>query len=143
MEEKNRITVKVTLDTITTLEDVERFVATARQVLDHPELMLVNNTTPAGHGAGLLGLVAIGTPKTAQHATSGTEAPKVPERITEWPEDDEHLRAHRWRDQDRDILSWVPASGLWECFDLSGDYVGSYGRPQIRGPWTRVEGADL
>ena len=67
--------------------------------------------------------------------------PEVPERIEEWPKDDEHLRVHKWQDQDRDILSWVPASARWDCFDVSGNYVGSYDRPQIRGPWTRVTDA--
>ena len=142
MEEKTRISLKLTLGPLTTLWDLKQFAATALQVMDRPELTLVNDVPRTETGAGRMALVAAGTPKPVQPASSAPEAPKVPERLTEWPEDDEHLRAHSWQDQDRDILSWVPASGRWVGFDLSGDYVGSYDRPQIRGPWTRVEGAD-
>lgn len=67
--------------------------------------------------------------------------PEVPDRIDEWPEDDRALREHKWRDQDRDILSWAPAADKWECYGVSGDYVASYDRPLIRGPWTRVTDA--
>lgn len=149
MEEKTRISLKLTLGPLTTLWDLKQFAATALQVMDRPELMVVNDIRGTETGAGRMALVAAGTPRTTQEADTSEQeapkapgAPKVPNRITEWPEDDEHLRAHSWQDQDRDILSWVPASGRWVGFDLSGDYVGSYDRPQIRGPWTRVEGAD-
>lgn len=33
-------------------------------------------------------------------------APVVPERIEEWPEDDEALRAYRWRDCYKNVLDW-------------------------------------
>ena len=38
--------------------------------------------------------------------TVPAEAPEVPERIEEWPEDDEALRAYRWRDCYKNVLDW-------------------------------------
>ena len=34
------------------------------------------------------------------------ETPEVPERIEVWPEDDEALRAYRWRDCYKNVLDW-------------------------------------
>ena len=63
------------------------------------------------------------------------DTPEVPERIEEWPEDDEHLRAYRWRDPDGYI--WRCVDGWWrwgrgpwgDCHKLFG------------GPWDRVTDA--
>ena len=70
-------------------------------------------------------------------------APVVPERIEEWPERDEHLRAYQWRDcygvrwhSERRALdtpdSWVAR--------LPGGRRLDFEKP-TRGPWTRVADA--
>ena len=61
-------------------------------------------------------------------------APVVPERIEEWPENDEHLRGYRWRD--RDGGTWY-YDGSWV---LQG--IGPRITPQLwLRPWTRVTDA--
>lgn len=65
------------------------------------------------------------------------EEPKVPERIEEWPEDDEALRPYPWRDCDGYIWTWLAAVSHWECYDEAGCGMGLGRRPKY-GPWTRV-----
>ena len=60
-----------------------------------------------------------------------TEAPGVPERIEEWPEDDEHLRNYEWLDTDGHAWRWHWAEDGWgynhatfpqpfpECFPMT------------------------
>lgn len=38
--------------------------------------------------------------------TVPADAPEVPDRIEEWPEEDEALRAYRWRDCYKNVLDW-------------------------------------
>lgn len=65
------------------------------------------------------------------------ETPEVPERIEEWPEDDEHLRPYSWEDIegcpwrffDEDDWRFKAHSGYW-----------SYPHPTpADGPWTRKD----
>lgn len=72
-----------------------------------------------------------------QGCPTPVDASWVPGRVDQWPEDDTALRAHQWRDWDRDIWTWVPSSSMWSCYDESGNYVYSYAHP-VRGPWDRV-----
>ena len=67
-----------------------------------------------------------------------TETPVVPERIEEWPENDEHLRAHRWKDRS----GWVwkhhgEVGGGWIArrSDTSATAFTDDSRP-CDGPWT-------
>lgn len=64
-------------------------------------------------------------------------APVVPERIEEWPEDDEALRKHRWKDDWGDTWTWITAYSEWECRNFLGEYQNSLVRPSS-GPWTRA-----
>ena len=59
--------------------------------------------------------------------------PEVPDRIEEWPDDDEHRRRYAWRDEDGEIWRYGSNShgDGWIC-----GYV-LRGRP-FYGPWTRV-----
>lgn len=66
--------------------------------------------------------------------------PEVPERIEEWPEDDTALRPYPWRDRDGGTWKWLTTASEWECYDESGYYLQSGGRP-FYGPWTRVTDA--
>lgn len=139
MEEKSRITLKLTLGPLTTLWDLKQFAATALQVMDRPELMVVNDV-PAG-GAGRMSLVAAGTPKTTQEADTSEQeapkAPKVPALVLGWPKDDEYLRPYPWRD----TLGLV-----WRYGAIGGEpgwFTGNskaWKRP-FDGPWTREGGA--
>lgn len=140
MEEKTRISLKLTLGPLTTLWDLEQFAATALQVMDRPELMVVNDIRGTETGAGRMALVAAGTPKPAQPATSEpalTALTAVPDRITEWPENDTALRAYPWRD----TLGLV-----WRYGAIGGEpgwFTGNskaWKRP-FDGPWTREGGA--
>lgn len=63
-------------------------------------------------------------------------APKVPDRIEEWPEDDTALRPYKWRGRDGYIWKWLAAASEWECYDAVGNGMVSGGRPSY-GPWTR------
>ena len=66
-------------------------------------------------------------------------APVVPERIEEWPEDDEHLRAYSWRDQDGDTWGWLNDEAEWECRSSVDIRLGTLRRPDSwYGPWTRI-----
>ena len=64
------------------------------------------------------------------------ETPVVPERVEEWPEDDEHLRACRWVDSDECEWRHV-GNGEWRFVTHSGDLSYPHTRPWD-GPWTRV-----
>lgn len=68
--------------------------------------------------------------------TVPADAPEVPERIEEWPEDDTELRKHKWQDADGDVWRYESDNrvGRWLCADLL------WGRPYC-GPWTRVTDA--
>ena len=65
------------------------------------------------------------------------ETPEVPERVEEWPEDDEHLRPYPWEDIEgcpwrffgEDDWRFKAHSGYW-----------SYPHPTpADGPWTRKD----
>ena len=62
------------------------------------------------------------------------EVPAAPERIEEWPEDDEHLRAYRWADEDGGV--WRHTGGGWQM----GRSIYVKDTPRY-GPWTRVTDA--
>lgn len=69
-------------------------------------------------------------------------APVVPERIEEWPEADEHLRKHKWRDMDGDTWTWAKAEDKWECRSRADIRMGASRRPgSWFGPFTRVTDA--
>lgn len=68
------------------------------------------------------------------------DAPEVPERIEEWPEDDTALRPYKWRGRDGYIWKWLAAASEWECYDAVGNGMVSGGRPSY-GPWTRATDA--
>lgn len=71
-----------------------------------------------------------------------TETPVVPERIEEWPEADEHLRKHKWRDMDGDTWTWAKAEDKWECRSRADIRMGASRRPgSWFGPFTRVTDA--
>ena len=68
------------------------------------------------------------------------ETPVVPERIEEWPEDDEHLRAYSWRDHDGDTWGWLNDEAEWECRSSVDIRLGTSRRPVSEyGPWTRKD----
>lgn len=65
--------------------------------------------------------------------------PEVPERVEEWPEDDEHLRAYSWRDHDGDTWGWLNDEAEWECRSSVDIRLGTSRRPDSGyGPWTRI-----
>ena len=66
------------------------------------------------------------------------DAPEVPDRIKEWPEDDHALRAFMWRDRYRWVWMWNAGYSKWECHNAAGDYLRTIVRP-VCGPWTRVD----
>ncbi|WP_406019295.1 hypothetical protein OH783_01685 [Kocuria rhizophila] len=68
------------------------------------------------------------------------DAPEVPDRIEEWPEDDTALRPYKWRGRDGYIWKWLAAASEWECYDAVGNGMVSGGRPSY-GPWTRATDA--
>lgn len=69
--------------------------------------------------------------------TVPAEAPEVPDRIEEWPEDDEHLRAYRWRDRKGAV--WSSRDGQWGYHSFTMGWVGLVGyRYPFDGPWVRV-----
>ena len=63
--------------------------------------------------------------------TVPADSPEVPERIEEWPEDDEHLRNYEWLDTDGHAWRWHWAEDGWgynhatfpqpfpECFPMT------------------------
>ena len=68
------------------------------------------------------------------------DTPEVPDRIEEWPENDEHLKDHMWRDK---------MGAIWSSWDGKWGYqvCGGKWRPLLEekrpfdGPWTRVTDA--
>ena len=62
------------------------------------------------------------------------DAPVVPERVEEWPEQDAHLRAYRWADEDGGV--WRHTGGGWQM----GRSIYVRDAPKC-GPWTRVTDA--
>lgn len=67
-------------------------------------------------------------------------APVVPERIEEWPKNDEHLRAYRWRDRDGDL--WYSISDSRTPWVVGfADRTGAFHPYPKRGPFTRVTDA--
>ena len=67
------------------------------------------------------------------------EVPAVPERIEEWPEDDEHLRAYKWTDLDG--YTWqVFGDEDWRFERRPGSLSYPHTHP-CDGPWTRVTDA--
>ena len=68
--------------------------------------------------------------------------PEVPERIEEWPENDEHLRPYSWQDLEGDTWTWAKAQAEWECHDDRNDYLTAGSRPSPRfAPFVRVTDA--
>lgn len=65
---------------------------------------------------------------------------EVPKRIKEWPENDEHLRDHKWSDERGDI--WSSWSGKWGYQVYGGKWIPLLDatRP-FDGPWIRVTDA--
>ena len=63
--------------------------------------------------------------------------PEVPKRLCVWPENDEHLRGHKWRDNEGDTIQYI--DGAWR-------YLWSFGlgyahtTPPECAPWTRRDG---
>lgn len=70
--------------------------------------------------------------------TVPADAPEVPERIEEWPEDDDHLREHKWCDRDGYRWTWIVADAQWECRDDITDKETMTAGIPADGPWTRV-----
>lgn len=64
------------------------------------------------------------------------DAPEVPDRIEEWPENDEHLRDHEWRDYSGSIW-YADKLDEWRYIKRGGTPSGAYEKP-ADGPWTRV-----
>lgn len=67
------------------------------------------------------------------------DTPEVPERIEEWPEDDEHLRAYRWVGSDECEWRYV-GNGEWRFVTRLGNWSYPHPRP-CDGPWDRVTDA--
>ena len=67
-------------------------------------------------------------------------APNVPERIEEWPEDDEHLRGYEWRDRDGRPWVYSRTHGRWYTFSSTAISKLVTDEPKF-GPWTRVTDA--
>ena len=65
--------------------------------------------------------------------------PEVPERIEEWPEDDEHLRDYLWLDSEGDTWGWLNDEAEWECRNSADICLSTSRRPvSLYGPWTRI-----
>lgn len=76
--------------------------------------------------------------------TTSEDAPEdtlvVPDRIEEWPKNDEHLRAYRWRDRDGDL--WYSISDSRTPWVVGfADRTGAFHPYPKRGPFTRVTDA--
>lgn len=67
------------------------------------------------------------------------EVPAVPERIEEWPEDDEHLRAYKWTDLDGYTWQFFGDED-WRFERRPGSLSYPHTHP-CDGPWTRVTDA--
>ena len=72
--------------------------------------------------------------------TVPADVPEVPERIEEWPEDDDHLRAYEW--QDRDGRPWVYSWTHEHWYNFSSTAISKLVTDEPKfGPWTRVTDA--
>ena len=71
--------------------------------------------------------------------TVPAETPEVPDRIEEWPEDDEALRAYRWRDCYKNVLDWKKTR--WRKTTPSGYSFPVDAAFEIDVPCTRVADA--
>lgn len=60
--------------------------------------------------------------------------PEVPEKLYVWPENDEHLRGHKWCDNDGDTAQYI--NGAWRYLWPSGPGF-AHAAPLENGPWTR------
>ena len=60
--------------------------------------------------------------------------PEVPEKIYVWPENDEHLRGHKWCDNDGDTAQYI--NGAWRYLWPSGPGA-AHAAPLENAPWTR------
>lgn len=69
-----------------------------------------------------------------------TDAPEVPDRIEEWPENDEHLKDHKWRDERGDIWSFWSGKWGYQAYGWKWRPLLVLPRP-FDGPWTRVSDA--
>ena len=71
--------------------------------------------------------------------TVPADVPEVPERIEEWPEDDEHLRPYRWKNNCGDFWVWVESKGVWELRSrIYAQRCAASTRPYSwHCPWTR------
>ena len=67
------------------------------------------------------------------------EVPAVPERIEEWPEDDEHLRAYKWTDLDGYTWQFFGDED-WRFERRPGSLSYPHTHP-CDGPWTRATDA--
>lgn len=81
-------------------------------------------------------LLERGTPEILVADPLANTTPAVPDVIEdgEWPEDDEHLRSHKWRDRDGDVW-WHEEGWHWARRHAT---VPSRVRP-YDGPWERVD----
>ena len=62
---------------------------------------------------------------------------EVPERIEEWPENDEHLRDYLWLDSEGDTWTWDHIVSRWKCTSPSGKHLISRTNP-FCDPWIRI-----
>lgn len=60
--------------------------------------------------------------------------PEVPEKLYVWPENDEHLRGHKWCDNDGDTAQYI--NGAWRYLWPSGPGA-AHAAPLENAPWTR------
>ena len=60
--------------------------------------------------------------------------PAVPEKLYVWPENDEHLRGHKWCDNDGDTALYI--NGAWRYLWPSGPGA-AHAAPLENAPWTR------
>ena len=60
--------------------------------------------------------------------------PAVPEKLYVWPENDEHLRGHKWCDNDGDTAQYI--NGAWRYLWPSGPGA-AHAAPLENAPWTR------
>ena len=82
-------------------------------------------------------LTEFGTVKVANPDPFAKPAPEVPDRLEEWPEDDEHLRGYKWEDSVGAV--WSSQGGKWGYRAPGGKWrqLVELTRP-FRGPFTRV-----
>lgn len=71
--------------------------------------------------------------------TVPADVPEVPERIEEWPENDEHLKAYQWRDSAGAEWGWSEREHKWQRETYPD--LWTYEPTPFSGPWTRVTDA--